>query len=348
MIGLGKMGRLHLLNCRHLDDVKVVAAADSSEKALRKAQSMGVDNVYKDYHDLLDVCSDLDAVIISVPNFLHFEAIKSALEAGVNVFVEKPLASSVEECREIVKLSDKTGKYVMPAHNNRFVDAIRIIKEKKDIGQIGNLEVVTAEMLLNGPFGLGIVPSQVPEWWFNSERSGEGGVLLDMGYHLIDLFRFITGEECDVLYSKIEHKFNLPVDDGSIVILESRASSIRGIINAAWFQKSVFPKYNFRIILHGNAGFFSSTDFAPNGVYTHAAKEACKNLLRRAIGKKIKPLTYSYYYTSYYTELEHFFDCVKHDIRPSITADDGLKTLEIIEKAYAYANERVEVDNNGL
>lgn len=79
VIGLGHMGRLHMMNCLHIDDVNVVAAADPSRKALKKAMSVGVKNLYTDYHDLLQD-PQIDTVIISLPNFLHFDSAQSALE----------------------------------------------------------------------------------------------------------------------------------------------------------------------------------------------------------------------------------------------------------------------------
>jgi len=333
VIGLGHMGRLHLMNCLHVDDVKVVAAADPSRKALEKAKLVGVKNLYTDYHDLLNDSPDVDAVVISLPNFLHFDSIRLALEAGLDVFVEKPLANTVEECRRIVRLVEKNGRKFMIGHCMRFIDAIEEMKGVADKGRIGDLEVVTIEQILNGPFAHGAVPRPVPEWWFDPKKSG-GGVLLDLGYHLIDLFRFFVGEDSEILFSCFDHKFNLPFEDGAIVILCSSDSSVKGIVNVGWYQKSVFPEYNFRAILHGNAGFMSSDDLVPRNVYLHAVKEGTKNFLRKVVGKKIKPLSYSYYYESYYKELEHFFDCVRNDSDPSVSATDGLKTVELIEEAY--------------
>lgn len=333
IIGLGRMGKLHMMNCLHIDDVKVVAAADPSKKALQKAKSFGISKLYTDYHDLLNHSSNIDAVIMSLPNFLHFGAIQLALEAGLNVFTEKPMACTVEECREIVKFVKKSGKKFMIGHCMRFIDAVEKMKDIADNGRIGDLEVVTTEQILNGPLAHGAVPTPVPEWWFDPKKSG-GGVLLDLGYHLIDLFRFFVGEDSRLLFSCFDHKFNLAFEDGAIVILCSSSSSVKGIINVGWYQKSVFPQYNFRAILHGNAGYISSDDLVPRNIYMHAAKEGTKNFLRKVVGKKIKPLSYSYYYESYYKELQHFFDCVKTDSDPSVSATDGLKTVELIEEAY--------------
>lgn len=332
IIGLGKMGRLHMMNCLHIDNVKIEAAADRSKTALNKAKSIGVKKLYTDYHDLLNDALGLDAVIIALPNFLHFDCVRSALEAGLDVFVEKPLARNVEECRRIVKLVKSTGKKLMIGHSMRYVNAIEEMKNVAEKGHIGRIEVVTIEEILNGPFSHGIVPSPVAEWWFDPEKSG-GGALIDLGYHMIDLFRFFAGDS-KVIFSSLDHKFNLPIEDGAIVILESLDSITKGIINVGWYQQMLFPNVNFRLILHGNAGYLSSEDRVPRNLYLHAAKECAKNVLRRIAGRRIRPLSYTYYYESHFKELKNFFDCLKHNSDPIVSAMDGLRTVELIEEAY--------------
>lgn len=337
IIGLGRMGMLHMMNCLKIEGVKVVAVADSSKKALNKAKAAGVDRLYRDYHELLNHASDIDAVVISLPNFLHFECIQLALENGLDVFAEKPMARNMEECREILRLVEKTGRKFMVGHVMRFRDAFENMKEKVDNGFIGSLEVVTAEEIINGPFAHPRVPAPVADWWFDPKKSG-GGVLLDLGCHLIDLFRFFVGEDCDVVFSQLDHKFSLPVEDGAIVVLRSLVSSTSGIINVGWYQKTIYPQFDFNLRLHGNAGYLAFEDYAPKNMYWHAVKEGTKNLLRRIVGMKIRPLSYTYYYEAYYKELCHFFDCVEHDLNPVVSAVEGLKTMELIDKAYRDSN----------
>ena len=332
LVGLGNMGRLHLMNCLKLDGVDVVAVADSSKRALKKAESAGVKNLYVNYHDLIKHASDIDAIVMSLPNFLHLEAIQLALEAGLDVFTEKPMANNVEECRQIVKLVEKSGRKFMVGHCMRFVDAVEKMKVALDKGSIGRLEVSTIEEITNGPFSYGRVPVPVSDWWFDPKKSG-GGALIDIGYHMIDLFRFFAGDT-HVVFSRLDYNFNLPVEDGAIVMLGSSDSSAKGIINVGWYQKSTFPKYNFRVILHGNSGFLSSDDLVPHNLYFHALKEGSKNFLRRIVGKQIHPLSYTYYYESFYKELAHFFGCIENDVNPMVSANDGLKTVELIQEAY--------------
>jgi len=212
------------------------------------------------------------------------------------------------------------------------------MKEEVDKGAVGTLEALTIEEVINGPFAHDIIPRPVPDWWFDPTKAG-GGALIDLGYHLIDLFRFFVGGDGELIYSIIDHKFNLAVEDSAIVLLRALDSSVKGIINVGWYLKTVFPRFNFRTILHGSAGYLSSDELIPHNLYLHAAKEGTKNLLRKLFRKKIHPLTYTYYYESYFKELNHFFDCLKQDLNPCVSAIDGLRTLEIIEEAYAMSRE---------
>lgn len=345
IIGLGRMGMLHMMNCLKIEDVKVVAVADSSKKALNKAKAAGVDKLYRDYRDLLNRASDIDAVVISLPNFLHFECIQSALENGLDVFVEKPMANTIKDCREIVNSAEKSGRNLMVGHCMRFIDAFVKMKEKLDSGFIGSLEVATLEEVINGPFAHPRVPAPVSDWWFDPSKSG-GGVLLDIGYHMVDLFRFFVGDS-KVVFSCLDYKFSLPVEDGAIVILQSCDSSTKGIINVGWYEQTIFPKFDMRVILHGNAGYLASDDFVPRNLYIHAMKEGTKNLLRRIVGKKIRPLSYTYYYEPFYKELVHFFDCIKNAQNTVTSGIDGLKNIELIHEAYEMfknCNQRVAMN----
>lgn len=328
------MGRMHLANCRHIEGVQVVAAADPSKKALAKAKKTGVNNLYTNYQELLENNPlDLDAVIISVPNFLHYDSICSSLRNGLDVFAEKPLAVNVTQCQDIVNLAGSSARKFMIGHSMRFVPAVEKVKADLQKGIIGNLEVATIEEIANGPFSHPRNPVPVADWWFDPKMSG-GGALLDIGYHMIDLFRFLTEEEATVKFADLSFKYNLPVEEGATVMLSSSKNAIRGFINVGWYQRSIFPKFNFRALLHGDCGYLSTEDHTPRNIYTHAAREAARNIARRVAGKKPTYLSYTYYWQSYYKELSAFFTSITEDTETPTTAADGLKTVQIIEDAY--------------
>lgn len=315
-----------------MENINVVAVADLSKRNLHRAGSLGIQNLFKSYHTLFDTSSlNLDAAIIALPNHLHVESAQLALESGLDIFIEKPLANTVEDCKKIMKLERKYSRKIMVGHYFRFLHFIERMKQIVDRGQIGELEVITSEMVTNGPFTNPVIPQPVSEWWFNVEKTG-GGALIDIGPHLIDLFRFFNGE-AGVEFCNLSHRFNLPVEDGAVLILNSRDSSTRGIINLGWYQKTSFSKFDFRVILHGTAGFLSSDERA--NPYTHAIKEGTKNILRRLVGKDIQPLSYSETLEAYYKEIKHFLTSIRNDTEPLVSSRDGLKTIEIIESIYS-------------
>ena len=101
----------------------------------------------------------------------------------------------------------------------------------------------------------------------------------------------------------------------------------------------VFPQFNFRINLHGTARFLSTDHFAPKNLYFHAAKEVLKNVAAKIVGKKINPLSYTYYYTPYFRELRNFFQRINSDGDTSdlATVNDGLETIRVVEESYRLA-----------
>jgi len=105
VIGLGRMGMLHLRNVRFIEGVLVEAVADRSKKELAKASSLGVKNLFSDFKDIIDH-SSLDVVIIALPHFLHEEAVVLYAEKELHIFIEKPLGGSVEECERIIEAAE--------------------------------------------------------------------------------------------------------------------------------------------------------------------------------------------------------------------------------------------------
>src|SRR5690625_3287957 len=101
-----------------LEDVELVAVAGNDELAKERAVTLGV-SLYEDFKDLIDSC-DLDGVIITLPNQLHLEAVRACAEKGIDVLVEKPIASTVEEGLEIVRVARDSGIRLLVGHHRRF------------------------------------------------------------------------------------------------------------------------------------------------------------------------------------------------------------------------------------
>ncbi len=149
---------------------------------------------------------------------------------------------------------------------------------------------------------------------------------------MIDLFQYFF-QDVSLEYVQFGNTYDLPYEDNATAILKSNKTSTRGIVNLGWFSRSVFPKFDFRVMLHGTSDFSTTDDFMPN-IYFNAVKEGLRSVWHRVTQRKIRPLAYTYYYYSYFKELDHFFDCIKYKKEPRISIDEALRTLRVIEEGY--------------
>lgn len=330
IIGLGKMGQLHLLNALRIREVNVVAAADKSEKNRKIAERYNV-KTYDDYGKLLDA-EKLDAVVISLPSFLKKESVFRAAESGLNIFLDKPLSRDFAEAQEIVQKVQKEKVELMVGVNYRYFDCVQKLKNMVDEGRVGDVVIATSELVLNGPFSHPLVPTPVADWWLSKELAG-GGALLDLGYHLIDILIWMF-DDLEVTYSSLGHRLNLSVEDAATVVLKSKSTAATFIVNVGWFSKSIFPAFNFRINVHGTAGYDSTERYTPRNMRAYAIKEGTKNLLRKLSLRRVHYLSYTYFYSSFYEILETFFDTIKQGEELPVSLQTQLEVMRIIDSIY--------------
>lgn len=326
ILGFGTMGRLHLKNCLLMKDVEV-AIADTSKLALLKAKKMGIKELYRDYQELLQKAK-VDAVMITLPNFLHKESACLAAEKGFDIFVEKPLARTAKECESIVQSTKKKNVKLMVGFYQRFLDRNQTLKLMIDSGALGDIELIAYELVGSGPFSHRFPPSPVPEWWFDVKMVG-GGALLDTGCHMIDLIRWLINDEASVKYVFLGYKFRLPLEDTAVLSLQFSRGT-KAVLMTGWFSTRTAQ----RIALYGTVGSTSLGELTSDISMKRAVNEVIKNVVRRLLGKNIKPYSLSEVSKAYYKELEHFINCVREDKEPLVKGKDGLECAKLIDDAY--------------
>jgi myo-inositol 2-dehydrogenase/D-chiro-inositol 1-dehydrogenase len=328
--GLGHMGQLNMLNAMRVDGVKVVAAADKDKKSRASAERFHI-KTYDDYTKLIDA-EALDALIVSLPNHLKKDAVFYAAEKGLDIFLDKPVSRNLAEAQVMIQKVQSSGVRMMVGVNYRYFPCVQTLKSKLDSGELGDTVIATSELILNGPISHGVVPVPVPEWWLNKDLAG-GGALLDLGYHLVDLLSWMLGD-FDVTFSSLRHKMNLPVEDAGTIVLKSKNCDLSCIVNVGWFSKSIFPDFNFRVNLHGTVGFDSTDRYIPADAKMNAVKEGVKNLARRLVFQKPSYLSYTYYYSSFYTIMDLFFDALQDGSEFPVSLEQQLDVIRLIESAY--------------
>jgi predicted dehydrogenase len=198
-----------------------------------------------------------------------------------------------------------------------------------DEGVLGDIEFIVCEWVSSGPFSHRFPPAPVPEWWFDRKMVG-GGVLLDMGSHMIDLTRWLVSGNASVDYVFLDHRFGLELEDSAILTLKFKGKSAKATLILGYFAREAVQKVN----LYGTAGSVSSEELTPRNVMRYAAKEGIKNFARKLVGREIEPYAYSYYDKSYYQELKHFVDCIIEDKQPLVKSEDVVECAKLIDEAY--------------
>src|SRR3990172_8942589 len=187
VIGCGPVAqRGHLPGLLKSSRAEVVAVADIDAKVLaRTARNFGVRKTFTDYHGMFD--EKLDIVNICIPNHLHGKVAIEAMKHGIHILVEKPLAPSVREAEEMVKASLDNGVKLCEAKQWRYIPALRKAHGWYRDGRLGKLVRVTAQWHSDIP-----LTWSHAQWYYDPAKSG-GGIVSDIGIHMIDLLLLFGG-----------------------------------------------------------------------------------------------------------------------------------------------------------
>jgi predicted dehydrogenase len=161
--------------------VEIVAVADiCPARRELAAKALPEAKIYDSYETLLATEKNLDLVDISTPPCDHARIAIAALEKGIHVLCEKPLAASTEEARAMLAAAKKSGKVLFPCHNYKHAPVVKVIQEAIDSGKLGAITSVTLQTFRNTH------AKGVKEWrtdWRRDFKTSGGGIAMDHGSH---------------------------------------------------------------------------------------------------------------------------------------------------------------------
>ncbi len=312
IVGVGFWGRNHLRALKELG-VKVDAICDvNRERAAKLAKEFAVKKYYTDLDEMLNK-EDLQAATICTPSVTHADCAVKALEAGLDVLVEKPFASTIDECYRIINAMKSNNRIVMTGFIERFNPAVRKAMELLEASEIG-------DVIMSHGRRIG--------WW--PERIGDVGVVKDTAIHDIDLVRFIFKQDPMQIYAKggrQKHK----LEDHVQAILTLEDGDKVAFIEANWLT----PRKKREMHITGSNGVLS-IKFLTQEVSVEKA-----DLVLEPIIKPYEPLK---------LELQHFLECVAERKKPLVDAFDGLKAVAVAEAILESMekNRIVEIDLKSL
>ncbi len=336
VVGLG-MGREHLLRYRNVPNCICQAICDTSGTLVQQiGDEFSVPQRFTDFAAFIEQ-AEVDAISLAVPNFLHKEMTLAALERGLHVLCEKPMAMNTAEAREMEAAVRVSGKKFMIHFNQRFRPEHQYFREMIRSGELGNVYYASAgwrRMRGMPRFG----------GWFGQKKMSGGGPLIDLGVHMLDLTRWLIGNPKVVTVSAStfahigqalarEQKKDFDVEDlASALIRFDDGSSL--VIEVSW-ALNFEEREKIYLEMSGTKGGLSSVS------YDYRDNTVC--IFREQNGALVKtvPLKYP---ESVESAQSYFLRSIREDFEPEANAAEGVEIMRILDAIYESARIGREVE----
>ena len=247
------------------------AFSSSAEKSEKTGNELGLDpkRVYGSFKEMfereasLPEAERMDAVSIVTPNHVHFEPAKMALESGFHVIIDKPLAFSLDEARELKKIVESTGNVLALTHTYIGYPMIKEARHYVSSGKLGALRKIYVE------YPQGWLSSALEEegnkqasWRTDPSKSGEGGAIGDIGTHAANLAEYVSGLEITQICADVNIAVKgRQLDDDSAALLKFN-KDVSGVLIAT--QVAAGEENNLKLRIYGEKGGVEWTHTDPN------------------------------------------------------------------------------------
>lgn len=337
IIGTGGISSSHILGYLEFpDECEIVALADSSpEKASRKAAEFGLTDaaVYTDGAELI-ASGGVDLISIATPPSSHAPLTVAALDAGIHVIVEKPMAPSLDECDAMIAAQRRSGAVLSVIAQNRFRDDLSLLNDVVRSGLLGSISFLRVD----SAWWRGLAYYDL--WWRGTWDSEGGGCTLNHAIHHIDLLLWLMGrpEQVISMLANAQHD-NAEVEDLSVAIFRYG----RGL--AQLTASTVHHGEHQEIVVQGERARVSqpwsvaAERSQPNG-FPAEGGDADVVAALNALAEAHVPLTY----TGHTGQIRDVLDAIEAGRAPSITGEDGRNAVEVVTAIYKAGIERELVD----
>lgn len=279
---------------------------------------------YNNY-DLMFKEQSLDVLFVCVPNYLASELTIRGLEMGLHVFCEKPPGRTVEDIERVqAEESKHPGLKLKYGFNHRYHSSVRSAKKIIDSKNYGEL------INLSGVYGKSSVVHYTGEWRSVRKYSG-GGILLDQGIHMLDLFQFFCGEFTEIKSFVSNTYWGHDVEDNAYAILRSKTGKIAMIHSSATLWQ-----HSFKLELTFEEGFLElSGILSGSKSYGQEKLIIIKRNEASAVGSQTHEETTFLNDTSWQDEIEDFADVILNEKKVEIgSSNDALAVMKLVYGIY--------------
>ena len=320
VVGIKGVGRNHIAAAKEAASCELAAIAEIDEEAAKKtAEEHGV-RYFLDFHEMLKM-DEVDAVALATPHPLHKEMAISAMEAGKDVLVEKPLSVTVSEADEMVKASQETKRKLGVVFQYRTITRNKTIK--KLIPELG--EIYRTISVSTGMRAMSYYRSAP---WRGTWKSEGGGVLINQAPHQLDIFQWFVGMPKRVLGWTRTLRHDISVEDLASALFEYENGAV------GYLHANVIDAPGRSLVeVCGNKGSLISDNL---GLRIARPEPTLDEYIRDATGKFGRPegkweeVEFEHGGGKHLTVFEDFARAVIEDKEPPVSGTEGRKSVELM------------------
>jgi UDP-N-acetylglucosamine 3-dehydrogenase len=323
LAGLGTMGRNHIRVLASRNDVRLAAIADPDREALATIGRMTRAQIFEQPLAMISE-AEVDAVIVAAPTTAHLPLALAAIERGLPVLVEKPLAASTAEAAQIAFAGRQRGVPIQVGHIERFNPAVLELGRLLESGWLSTIYSIASRRA--GPF---------------PARIRDVGVTIDLATHDADILSWVAGERPTRVYAETARRVHAEHEDLLFGLLHFD-SGTRGMLDVNWLT----PAKRRQLLVVGEEGMFELDYLSQRLTFTRATDTTNPRLIGGFAPtfegsvlelpvKAGEPLG---------AELDAFVRVVRDGDLPAVDAYDGMWALAIADALLASASESRAVD----
>ncbi|MBI5385051.1 MAG: Gfo/Idh/MocA family oxidoreductase [Verrucomicrobia bacterium] len=317
VVGCGYWGPNLVRNFRSIPDCEVKLVCDADANRLKHMKSLypEVETCSTHHHALNG--AGIDAVVVATPVRFHHEIAKASLLAGKHTMIEKPMASSIAECEELVEIAEKNGLVLMVGHTFLYAPPIRKIKEIVDWGDIGEIQYIASRRL-----NLGLFQKDINVAW-------------DLAPHDLSIILHIMGECPESVSCNGAAHMTPGIEDVTVLFLHFSKKRC-AIVHNSWLD----PRKVREMTIVGTKRMIVYDDVAA----LEKIKIFDTRVERPPHYDSFAEFQYAYHYGDVYAphikqeeplkvECSHFVDCILHGKQPLTHGRHGAELVRILEAA---------------
>lgn len=344
IIGCGKVSHLHAAAIQQSKNAELVAiysrSIQKAEEFARKYDILAFDNLEKMVQE-----TGVESAVICTPHPFHLDPVVELARLNVNCLVEKPLASSLQDCDEMIHMCSLNNVKLGVVSQRRFYEPVKRIREAIDEGKIGKPALGTINML-----GWRDKAYYESDAWRGTWDTEGGGVLVNQAPHQLDIFQWYMGEIDEVygIWKNLNHPY-IEVEDTALAIVKFKNGAIGNIIVSNAQKPGIYGKVH----VHGENG-------ASVGVQTDGGAmfiAGMSNILEPPVNdlwtvpgeekmlEEWKKMDSGFFNSinamEYYMKLQHedFAEAIIENRKPLVSGEEGRVTVELFTAIYRSARD---------